>query len=271
MNKKEKNIIAYVMNLPASVVPSIKSYQKQTGKKYRIMLIWDSKIPMSSKTTGYDILVTCDFSKPNRIAEALLPHQEELLAISCRSEASISRFAKVIPHVPYLRTPNSESLIWATDKYEMRRRFNLYDPKCTPKFTRIKENTKEERARVRAKIGFRDELHQLSCDIDHSLNDILVRIPAKTVIPKKCKGFAAAMKWFATKEGRIIEMKGIKKIEQLESFHKIAVNKKVGDRAVFARNGGRSIFNVFLYNSDRSHLLADIRRLEQLVKIKVGK
>jgi hypothetical protein len=38
---------------------------------------------------------------------------------------------------------------------------------------------------------------------------------------------------------------------------------------VFARNGGRSIFNVFLYNADRSRLLADIRRLEKLVKIKV--
>ena len=117
--------------------------------------------------------------------------------------------------------------------------------------------------------GFRDTLHQLSCDIDHSLNDILIRIPKKPIISKKCKGYAAAMKWFASKEGRIIEMKGIKKIETLKSFHHIAINKKVGDRAIFARNGGRSIFNVFLYNAERSKLLADIRRLEKLVKIKV--
>ena len=77
------------------------------------------------------------------------------------------------------------------------------------------------------------------------------------------------MKWFAAKEGRIIEMKGIKKIESLDSFHRIVVNKKIGDRAVFAKNGGRSIFNLFLYNDDRSKLLADIRRVEQMVKIKV--
>jgi biotin carboxylase len=421
MIKKEQNIIAYVMNLPASVLPSVRAYQKKTGKKYKIMLIRDSKFELSNAMSGYDILVTCDFSKPHSIAQALLPYQDSLLAISCRSEASISRFAKVIPHVPYLRTPNSESLIWATDKYEMRKRFKLFDPKCTPKFTRIKDISKEERKRAIQKIGFpmivkptnlaaslfvticyheeelekalktafrkinkayehdrrmeepkiiaeeymegdmysidsyvntrgevshcplvrvktgkdighddfynylqvtptalkresiekahvvaetaihalglrnttthtelmkmddvwkiieigprmggfRDELHQLSCDIDHSLNDILIRIPKKPIIPKKCKGFAAAMKWFAAKEGRIIEMKGIKKIEQLESFHKIAINKKVGDRAVFARNGGRSIFNVFLYNAERPKLLADIRRLEQLVKIKV--
>ncbi|KXK00829.1 MAG: hypothetical protein UZ19_OD1000019 [Parcubacteria bacterium OLB19] len=118
--------------------------------------------------------------------------------------------------------------------------------------------------------GFRHVLHSLTCSIDHNLNDILIRIPQKPIIPKKCSSFACAMKWFANKEGKIVEMKGIKKIEQLESFHSIVVNKKNGDRAVFARNGGRSIFNLFLHNKDRSKLLADIRRVEQLVKIKVS-
>jgi hypothetical protein len=117
--------------------------------------------------------------------------------------------------------------------------------------------------------GFRDLLYGLSCDINHSLNDVLIRFPRKPTIPKKCKGYAAAIKWFSKVEGEIVEMKGIKKLEQLESFHSIAQNKKLGDRAIFARNGGRSIFNVFFYNKDRSKLLADIRRLEQLVDIKV--
>jgi hypothetical protein len=97
-----------------------------------------------------------------------------------------------------------------------------------------------------------------------------VRIPKKPIVPKKCKGFACAMKWFADKEGSITELKGIKKIEELESFHQIVVNKKVGDRAIFARNGGRSVFNLFMYNADRSKLLADIRRAEKLVHIKVA-
>ena len=117
--------------------------------------------------------------------------------------------------------------------------------------------------------GFRDVLHNLSCDINHTMNDILIRIPQKPHIPKKCKGYSAVIKWFSGKEGTIIEMKGIKKIESLESFHSMTVNKKIGDRAVFAKNGGRSIFNLFLYNADRSKLLADIRRVEQMVKIKV--
>jgi hypothetical protein len=77
------------------------------------------------------------------------------------------------------------------------------------------------------------------------------------------------MKWFATKEGVITEMKGIKKIEQLDSFHKIKVNKKIGDKATFASHGGRAVFILYLYNVDRAKLLADVRRIEQMVEVKV--
>src|SRR3990167_10139419 len=66
----------------------------------------------------------------------------------------MARFAAVIPHVPYLRTPTTESLKWASDKYEMRKRMKLYDKTITPVFTLVKENTKAERARVVEKVGF---------------------------------------------------------------------------------------------------------------------
>ena len=418
----QKNIIVYVMGLPPGAIESIRAYEKESGKKYRVLLLWDTRVKQTKTQADYkglDLLVSCDFSKPWRIAEALKPYQDELAAITCRNELHIARFAEVLPHVPYLRTPTTESLKWATDKYEMRKRFRLHAPKHTPKFSLLKGNTKKERERVIAKVGFplvvkpanlsgsllvsvcyheeefektlrsafkkvkaayakdsrveepkiiveeymegdmysidsyvdsrgkvyhcpmvkvvtgknighddfynhlhitptafkkttvdraegvveaavhalglrsttahtelmkiddewkiievgprvggfRNLLHKLSCDIDHSLNDVLIRLPKKPTIPKKCKGFAAAMKWFSDKEGTITELKGVKKIETLDSFHSMNVNKKVGDRAVFAKNGGRSIFNVFLYNKDRSKLLADIRRIEQGVKV----
>ncbi len=414
----------YVMALPPGTIEAVREYEKVLGYPLRIMLLRDSRVRDDKElreTPGLDIYVTCDFSKPEKIAEAVLPYEKELLAITCRSEQNMARFADAIPNVPYLRTPTTESLRWASDKYEMRKRFRTYDPKLTPKFTLVKKNSKPERDRVIKKIGFpliikptnmaaslfvticyheeelekvlrtvfrrikkayekdnrleepkviaeeymdgelfsidsyvdsrgtvyhcplvkqvtaknighddfynhlqitptglkpetvaraqaaaegaihalglrssiahtelmklddewkiveiaarmggfRHILHGLSCDINHALNDVLIRIPKKPIIPKKCKGYACAMKWFADKEGKITEMKGIKKIEELESFHKIDVNKKVGDRSIFARNGGRSVFNLFLYNADRSKLLADIRRAEQLVQIKV--
>lgn len=422
--ENKKNIIIFVMNLPEGSLEAVRRYEKESGEKYRIMLLWDSRVKDVRRlqdTPGLDLFVSCDFSKPHKIAQELLPYQDQLLAITCRSEMSMARFAQVIPHVPYLRTPTPESLIWASDKYEMRRRMKLYDPSITPEFTLVHDATKKELDRVVRKIGFplivkptnlassmfvticyheeelqktlrsmfrrlrvaykkdtrleqpriiaeqymdgdlysidsyvgsrggvthcplvkqvtakklaRDDfynyiqstpvnfkpttiakaeevvekaihalglrstithteviklddewkvvevgarmggfrhvLHQLSCDINHTMNDILVRIPGKVQVPKKCKGFAATLKWYAGKEGIIEEMRGIKKVEQLESFHKIVMNKKLGDRAVFARNGGRSIFNLFLYNQERAKLLADIRRVEQSVRVRV--
>jgi biotin carboxylase len=424
---KKKNIVIYVMALPneATTISQLRAYEPEFGGPLRVMLLRDSRLITKKKyeeISGLDMYITCDFSKPSKIAEALLPYQDELLAITCRSEQFMRRFVEVLPHVPYLRTPTTESLKWASDKYAMRRRFRLYDKKLTPKFTLVKGNTKEERERLAKKIGFpmiikptnldasryvsicyhqeeldltlkrtmrelkktyekehhsispkiiaeeymegdmytvdsyvdsrgkvyhcplvkvttgkkighddfynylqmtptglkpttianaqgaaeggihalglrsttahtellkidgdwkiieigarvggfRHVLHNLSCDINHTLNDVLIRIPKRPILPKKCKGYAVAMKWFSPKEGIITEMKGIKRIEKLESFHNIVINKKIGKEATFARNGGKSIFNLFMYNTDRSKLLADIRRVEKMVDIKVA-
>ncbi len=421
MAKHSKNIIAFVMSLRASAVEEIRAYERQVGMKFHILYIHDERYPLGKGTPHYDEVITVNFSKPEKISQALLPYHDRLLAITCTSDDNIARFAKIIPNVPYLRTPTSESLEWATDKYAMRKRFKAYDAKITPLFSLIKENTKAERERVIAKVGFpmivkptnlggslfvqicyhedelqkalsvgfrkirkayerdkrmedpkiiaeqfmegdmysvdsyvdsrghvyhcplvrvrtgrdighkdffgylqltptilkretiakaeevaekaihalglrsvsahtelmkidtewkvievgpriggaRDILYPLSCNIPHSLNDILIRVPKKPLIPKKCNGSAAYIKWFAAKEGIITEMKGIKKIEQLDSFHKIKVNKKIGDKATFASHGGRAVFILYLYNTDRAKLLADVRRIEQMVEVKV--
>jgi hypothetical protein len=425
MKKSKRNIIVYVMSLPAGAVKSIRSYERRENRKFRVMLIRDTnkgEVEQKESYKGVDIVINCDFTIPARIAEALAPYQDELFAITCRGDKNIARFIQVIPHVPYLRTPTTESLRWATDKLEMRRRFALLAKKFTPKYAVVKENTKKERRRVIEKIGFpmilkptnlaesllvnicyqeddlrrsldyttkkiqkiytensriedpkvmveefmegdmysvdayvngrgrvyfcpmvkvitgknigrddffnyihlsptglkkesierahaaaeagihalglrntsahvelmkvddewklieigprlggfRDKLHWLSCDIDHSLNDVLIRLPKKPVIPKKCKGFAAAMKWFPKKEGTIVAIRGLKRCQELKSFVDLKILKKVGDTCQFAKNGGKAVFTMTLYNSERAKLLADIRRVEQLVDVQIG-
>lgn len=412
------------MGIPSGTIEGIRAYEKREKQKFRVMLIRDnsSKDVLGENHPDLDIVVRCDFTVPARIAEALAPYQDEFRAISCRSESYISRFIQVIPHVPYLRTPSTESLKWATDKLEMRRRFKLLAPKYSPKYVVVRENTKSERKRVIDKIrfpmivkpanlaqsllvtvcyheedleqsltvahkqiekiykengrtempkmmveeymegdmysvdayvnslgtiyfcpmvrvitgknigrddfynyihmsptglkpgtierahdaatagihalglrsttahvelmkvddewklieigprvgGFRHMLHKLSCDIDHSLNDILVRFPKHPQIPKKCKGFAATMKWYPKKEGKITKLKGIKKCQELKSVVELQQLKKVGDMCHFAKNGGKAVFTLTLFNSERSKLLADIRRVEQLVDVQIG-
>ena len=116
--------------------------------------------------------------------------------------------------------------------------------------------------------GFRHNMYDLSYGIDHTANDILIRIPRKPKIPKKVLGYTAVFKIFPKEPGVITTLKGIKKIQKLKSFYALHVNNKVGDRANASSDGGRSVFNVTLFNEDRSQLLADIRRMEQLIRIK---
>ena len=416
----KKNIIVYINNLPRSGVTAVKKLEQIRNEKLFIMLLRDSRRRKTVNDEAADYTLDIDFSNQSQIARSLLPYFNRLLAITCRSESNIARFISVIPHVPYLATTSTQSLEWASDKYEMRKRFKIFDSEHTPRFTLVKSYAKTERERVIKKVGFpmiikptnlagsalvsvcyheeelektlrrsfrrlrsiysrdsrieiprlmaeeyiegtmysidsyvdnqgnvthcpivrvktgkdvghddfynylritptklkpssvqlaqeraeigikalglrnitthtelfhidgdwkiieigprigghRHELHRLSCDINHSLNDILTRIPGKKPdIPKKCKGYAAVMRYYASKEGIVEQLNGIRKIQDLKSFKNIDVKVKVGDRVYFAKHGGAGVFDLTLYNDEYSKLLADIRHVEQMVNI----
>jgi len=119
--------------------------------------------------------------------------------------------------------------------------------------------------------GFRHEMYELSYGMDHSMNDMLIRIPKKPVLTKKIKGYTAVLQFYARTKGRLSALEGINKARKLESFSTINIKKKIGDMCDFARNGDDPVFDVILFNKSRSDLLADIRRLEQAITIKIRK
>lgn len=117
--------------------------------------------------------------------------------------------------------------------------------------------------------GFRHDLYMKSFGINHALNDLLIRMSKKPVIPKRRKGYTVAMKFFAEKEGFLKEIGGLAKIKKLSSFEIIDIHKKAGDKCTYAKNGGTSVFDIIMHNKSRSELLADIRRLETTVDIRL--
>lgn len=417
-----KNIILFVNKVPPAAIEAVITYKKISKEKLRIAVIRDTRIkrdPDAKKNDLIDIEIFCDFSDSEKIAEAVFPFSSELKAITCRAEMYIGAFAQVIPNVPYLRTPTSESLLWSSDKIKMRKRFVSYDKSISPKYmvvhdakkktlseiekkinfpliikpaglaqsmlvtlcyhkeelekelkkvlrkvkkvykdnkrtaeaqilveeyiegemysvdayvtargrvdfcplvhvttgkqigrddffsykamtpTTLKKSTIEKaeevgRAAVKAlglrsstahielmrtdngwKVievgarvgGFRSDLYKLAYGIEHGVNDIRVRIPVTPVVPRKRLGHACAMKFYPEKEGVLTQLKGIKKIKDLKSIKSVKQNKKIGDRCLFAKHGGKSVANVMLFNKDRSKLLADIRRIEKSLVI----
>ena len=157
MLNQEKNIIVYVSNVPTEAISGIREHEKSTGEKYRIMLV-ENKNRKRNKAIedfpGVDIFLEADMSNPDDIGRVLLPYEDQLCATSSRSESFMSDFIAVIPNVPYLKTPTTESLKWASDKLLMRQRFTMYDKKITPKYTIVKNDSDEDLDKLIKKIGF---------------------------------------------------------------------------------------------------------------------
>jgi biotin carboxylase len=424
-NEKQKNIILIVGSLTDSVVKTLKDFKKNHKGQYRLAILKSNtrNTPETEvELATFDVILKCNFNSRKSIVKALKPYENDFVGVSCRAESKIPLFAKVIPHVPFLRTPTSESLEWSTNKLEMRRRLSAYDPKITPAFTVVSDTQKRTLKTIEETVGFplvikptglaqsllvticyhqdelekslrkvfrkittlyktsggrgepevlveqfmdgemysvdayvdsrgmvyfcpmvhiktgraigfddffgyqqltptllskksiidaqevsekairalglrsstahielyktekgwkiielgpriggfRDTMYKLSYDIDHTANDLYIRIPKRPLLPRKALGTSATLKVFAKKEGVITSIKGVKKLSELKSFYHISINKKVGDRAIFAKNGGKSIFNITFFNKSRSKVLADIRRLEESVIIETS-
>jgi biotin carboxylase len=117
--------------------------------------------------------------------------------------------------------------------------------------------------------GFRHMLYAYSHGINHTMNDILIRTKKKPILPKTQLGWSVAMKFFAKTEGKMKALNGIKKAQNLSSFKVVYIHKKVGESCTYAKHGGSSVFDIIMFNKDRSELLADIRRLEKMIEIVV--
>jgi len=419
---KPKNIILFVNNVVVATVKEIREYSKKEKQDLKVAVIIDTKNLLAKneiKGLDIDIVLFCDLSSDIKIMRTLLPYQDNILAITCRGEVHIPDFSKVIPHVPYLKTPTQKSLDWSIEKIMMRKRFNVYDKKITPKYCVVSDYSKKTLNDIKERIGFplivkpsnlasslmisicfyeeelqktlkvafkkikkiykdngrkrepqllveqfmdgnmysvdayvnskgriyfcplvkiktgrqigfddffgyqrltptelnknsiekahtstkkaihalglrsttahvelmrtekgwkvievgprvggyREMMYKLSFGINHGINDILIRVPLKPIIPKKVKGHTAVLQFFAKEEGRLKGVKGFKKVKELESCFDLVLNKKIGSICKYAKNGGKCVCLLTMFNKDRSKLLADIRRAEKVLKI----
>jgi len=427
-NLNNKNIILCVGRMYPMTIESIQAYSKKHKIKFRIALLLDIR---DQKKTGHtldktynnvDIVIKCNTRSTAELEKALNPFRHQIYAVSVRGEVNIPLFRRLIPHIPYIKTPTIPSLEWSTDKILMRRRMMHYNKKITPRYAiatdankktieRIAKKIefplivkpsamaaskmiticyhKDEFAKVLKKImrsvnsinkkgadvdikvlveqfmegtmysidayvnsrgtvyqcpvvevktgkmigfddffgyqqmtpshlkkssvekaeevtreaihalglrstivhielmrmeggwkvielsprmgGFRHLMYKFSYDIDHVMNDIMIHASKKPIIPRRIKGYTVAMKFFAKKEGKLTKLTGIKRIQQLTSFKEISINKKIGDPCQYAKNNGSSVFNLIMFNKEKSKLLADIRRVEQMLVIETKK
>jgi biotin carboxylase len=119
--------------------------------------------------------------------------------------------------------------------------------------------------------GFRSMMYKKSYDINLDMQDIKIHLGRPLILPRKKKGYTSVIKFFAKKEGTITKITGIKKVESLLSFVETVQLLKKGDKARFAKNGGKYIFRVTLFNKNKAQFIEDKRRLEKMVQIETTK
>lgn len=424
MENKKKNKIVLIVGMPTySSAKNLIRARKNQKNDFLFVMINANK-PKNKRQekifSMFDITLVTKFDSPDAIRKVLLHYLDDIIAVTSLQESKIPLLQKVVPLVPYLNVPTSESLGWSIDKIEMRKRFRSYDKSITPRFTVVKDSEKKTLNRVHKKVGypvivkpsglagsrlvnicyheeelesslkkvfrkitrsykkfgdnkipgvlveqfmegemyttdiyvnakgvltfcpmvhvktgrtigfddffgyrritptklssksiegaheatkkgvhalglrsctghvellktedgwkiieigpriggFRDKMYKLSFGIDHTGNDIVNRMGQRIAMPKKKLGYSSVLQFYAPKEGIITSIRGLIKARKLESLRSIKIKRKIGDKAIYAKNGGGGVFDVVLFNEDRSKLLADIRRLEQGVKIK---
>ncbi len=155
----QQNIILLVGKVFGHMVDAVKAYEQQTGNTYRIAVLLDinqnKKLAEKKKLLErLDIVLSCDLTNDQAIQKALLPHISDIAAITCRGEDSVPLLAKVVPHVPYINAPTSESLAWSTDKLLMRQRLKTHDKSIAPAYMIVNDTVPATLKKIEEKVGF---------------------------------------------------------------------------------------------------------------------
>ena len=102
---------------------------------------------------NYQIILPCNFSDPSEILRTIKPVARRLKAVLCRGSFNIACFQRIIPFVPYVKTPSAESLEWAMNKISTRQLLRAYDERLGPKSLTVTDANAETVARVESEIG----------------------------------------------------------------------------------------------------------------------
>jgi hypothetical protein len=140
---KNRDIILTINVVEKPLVRAVNLHSKAMGIKLKgLVLVHREYAKLTSRpkdTSGLFKEIICDFNDPNELQTVLKPYTDRLLAVTCRYEEAIQPFGQVIPFLPYLYTPSSQSLVWATEKPQMRDRLSNYDTSLSPRYQQVEE------------------------------------------------------------------------------------------------------------------------------------
>ncbi len=141
---QDRDLILVIDDVEPGLIKATNKLSKTLGRKLRGLALVDLKYPANrirpKDDTGLFKEVICDFDNPNQLQSALSPHMDSLLAFTLRLESSAEGLRKIVPFLPYIPTPSESSLLWSTEKHQMRNRLYNYDHNLVPQYRYLSES-----------------------------------------------------------------------------------------------------------------------------------
>lgn len=420
-----KNIVLLVNEVMGPNEEALTLLSEELDRELKGVVIVDENHKDDPRRRRSDLFheVYVDMESQSSIQLAIEPIKDKILLVTCRNEPNLTLLRKVIPNVPYIKTPTETSIAWSTSKYEMRKRFSISDPTISPKFMNVADDSSETVAELSKDVGFpaivkpaglmssllvqevsdskelqraltdifsyiqgvhdkvgrhekpevvveerlvgdlysidtyvnsegkmwhcpivsyvdgmeagfndffcynrtapaqkpvtiedeevadeltekgirslglrstschteliktsngwkiieigpriggyRHQMYKHAYGIEHTLNDMRVRINIDPVIPQDVKGYSAVYSFYPKQEGVLKKIEGLDEVRSLVSHQQDTVYAKPGDEVLFSRNGGERIVTVILGADTEQQLQSDIDAMESSLKILV--
>lgn len=117
--------------------------------------------------------------------------------------------------------------------------------------------------------GYRQDMYSRAYDIDHALNELLIKIGKKPIINTKQINSCEAFNIYADKEGVIRSINGFEEAKSLNGIHRLTCFAKPGNMSIFCGNGGNFIVDGVVYGKNKSETSELVSKIRDLIKIEV--
>lgn len=97
---------------------------------------------------------------------------------------------------------------------------------------------------------FRHRMYEQAYGINHSCNDLLIRLNQQPQIPHKLLQHCAAYSIYPDKEGSLKEIRGLAKLEGNPAIKFLRVFAQPGDKCTHAKNGGGALAEFVIADAD---------------------
>ncbi len=113
---------------------------------------------------------------------------------------------------------------------------------------------------------FRHQMYKSAYGIDHSMNDILIHLGQKPIIPTKIISHCSAYSIYPEKEGTLHEIQGLQDVKMSPMTLLMRVFAKSGDICVHAKNGGRALAEFVIADDNEAAFERMVDFVEHKVK-----